>query len=90
MKKAVSAGDLGKILAIKTTTRDSPKPQYEFLKAAGNVIISYSYFTKRNMFLHTYSQTQCITDYIELGLFVWPRDYRVQSLCLYQNVILVL
>ena len=40
VKKAVSDGDLGKILAIKTTTRDSPKPQYEFLKAAGKDTLS--------------------------------------------------
>lgn len=36
MKNAVDKGVLGKIHCIKTTTRDSPKPSYTFLKAAGN------------------------------------------------------
>ena len=43
VKNAVSSGDLGTLLAIKTTTRDSPKPCYEFLKSAGRY-----YFSKYN------------------------------------------
>ena len=38
VKAAIDDGSLGKVQAIKTTTRDSPKPSYEFLKAAGMCI----------------------------------------------------
>lgn len=34
VKRAVDKGVLGKLQCIKTTTRDSPKPSYTFLKAA--------------------------------------------------------
>lgn len=34
VKEAVSSGVLGTLVSIKTTFRDSPKPSYEFLKAA--------------------------------------------------------
>lgn len=34
VKTAIDSGRLGKIQAIKTTTRDSPKPSYTFLKSA--------------------------------------------------------
>ncbi|WAR28216.1 IOLX-like protein [Mya arenaria] len=34
VKSAIDNGTLGKLQVIKTTTRDSPKPSYEFLKSA--------------------------------------------------------
>jgi hypothetical protein len=35
VKNALDNGSLGKLQCIKTTTRDSPKPSYTFLKSAG-------------------------------------------------------
>ena len=35
IKELLSSDSLGTLQALKTTTRDSPKPSYEFLMTAG-------------------------------------------------------
>ncbi|XP_052783064.1 myo-inositol 2-dehydrogenase-like [Mya arenaria] len=44
VKSAIDNGTLGKLQVIKTTTRDSPKPSYEFLKSIGQSDVTSFHF----------------------------------------------